>query len=101
MFISYSIQHPSSILPDWAPVRKYLKPYSLRRLRIATSFSISEFGFSLEKAVGTTKKTKYTKNQRLTDRVPLTNRVMVTIVLTPSFFMCFVNFVVVICRFKV
>ena len=52
----------------------------------------------LEKAVGTTKKTKYTKNQRLTDRVPLTNRVMVTIVLTPSFFVCFV---VVICRFTV
>jgi hypothetical protein len=32
--------------------------------------------------------------------VPLTNRVMVTIVLTPSFFVCFVYFVVVICRFK-
>jgi hypothetical protein len=28
---------------------------------------------NLEKAVGTTKKTKYTKNQRLADRVPFIN----------------------------
>jgi hypothetical protein len=31
---------------------------------------------NLEKAVGTTKKTKYTKNQRLTAQVPLTHRVI-------------------------
>jgi hypothetical protein len=33
--------------------------------------------------------------------VPFTNRVMATIVLTPSFFVCFVNFVVIVCCFKV